>query len=254
MATGFRRQCNSWKQFLDEFIAKSEDAGILVFRSSLVGHATNRPLNVKEFRGFALSDLVAPVVFVNDNDAKAAQIFTVAHEVAHIWIGETGISDNRVKVRSSELANAIERFCNRVSAEVLVPEDEIKARWNSANSVRENVTALSAEYRVSSLVVLRRAYETGRINYDQFSPVFDAEEHRFRVQDRKEKAEEAQEGNKKQGGNFWASFVIRNSRHFTDMVVTSAREGRSRYTDAASVLGIQSATLDLYLQRLESSR
>jgi Zn-dependent peptidase ImmA (M78 family) len=247
-----RQQCDSWKQFLDRFIANAESLGILVFRSAIVGHATKRQLKVGEFRGFVLSDRIAPLIFINDDDAKAAQIFTIAHEVAHIWIGQTGVSDPNIKKRPAELTNAIERFCNRVAAEILVPEADFIARWNKNLPLAQNLYQLTAYYRVSSLVILIRAHDLAMIQDAEFSSKFDAEFDRFRQQDKKDKT--AAETKAKRKGNFWASFVIRNSRRFTDMVVRSAREGRSRYTDAASLLGIKPPTLERYLKRLESPR
>lgn len=60
-------------------------------RTGVLGYSNRDRLDADEFQGFAVSDPFAPIVFINDEDAKAAQIFTLAHELAHIWIGETGI-------------------------------------------------------------------------------------------------------------------------------------------------------------------
>ena len=248
-----RQNSTSWKEFLDDFTSNAEALGILVFKSSIVGHATNRKLTVREFRGFVLSDKIAPVIFTfHDDDAKAAQTFTLAHELAHIWINESGISDPQLKKRPAEFGNAIERFCNQVAAEVLTPRGDFVRRWNQSLSVMRNVTQLSAHYRVSSLVILITAHDLGKIDDEAFSKAFDSELQRFREQDKKEKAK--LENKAKKGGNFWASFVIRNSKRFTDKVVRSAREGRERYTDAASLLGVKANSLEKYLHRLDTPR
>jgi Zn-dependent peptidase ImmA (M78 family) len=244
-----RQSSHSWREFLNNFVDATERLGVPVFRSALVRHATRKKLQVKEFRGFVLSDPLAPLVFINDDDAKAAQIFTLAHELAHIWIGESGISDPDLRKRSEQLTNSIERFCNRVAAELLVPARDFRAEWRNVPT-RANVERLAAHYRVSSLVVLIRAHELRTITEAEFRPLFDAEEHRFRLQDHKDKREEVKK--KKKGGNFWASFSIRNSREFTNMVVSAVKEGYSRYTDAASLLGVRAPTLERYIKRLEA--
>jgi Zn-dependent peptidase ImmA (M78 family) len=245
----FQREASNWKEFLDRMIARAESLGILVFRSAIVGHDTHRTLAVREFRGFVLSDIFAPVIFINDDDAKAAQVFTLAHELAHIWIGQTGISDPDIKKKPTELQNATERLCNRVAAEILVPEQDFVRRWKNTVSLWENVNQLAALYRVSSLVILIQAHDLGKVPDAEFSSAFDAELQRFRRQDQKDKTAE-EKATRKKGGNFWASFVIRNSKHFTDVVVRSAREGKARYTDAASLLGLRPPSFERYLDQL----
>ena len=247
-----RREARSWKEFLEELISRTEHLGILVFRSAVVGNATNRKLSVKEFRGFVLSDALAPVIFINDDDAKAAQTFTLVHELAHIWIGATGISDPNLTKRSFELANAMERFCNSVAAETLVPANDFNSVWDGQRSLAYNLGALAVRYRVSSVVLLIRARELGKISESTFNAEFKSAMDRFREQDKKEQAR-LEGSKKKQGGNFWASFAIRNSRKFSDLVLSSAKEGHTRFTDAASLLGIGSASFERYLQKLQKS-
>lgn len=245
----FQRAASNWKEFLDLMIARAESVGILVFRSAVVGHDTHRTLAVREFRGFVLSDILAPVIFINDDDAKAAQIFTLAHELAHIWTGQTGISDPDIKKKPQEFQNSTERACNKIAAEILVPEQDFLRRWDGSVSLWQNINRLTAHYRVSSLVILIQAHDLGKIPDTEFSAAFDAELQRFRRQDQKDKTKEEKAARKK-GGNFWASFVIRNSRRFTDVVVRSAREGKARYTDAASLLGLRPPSFERYLDQL----
>src|SRR6266404_3528625 len=88
-----RKECSTWQQFFVSFVQRAEELGVLVMRSGVVRHNPTRTLEVEEFRGFAISDKLAPLVFINSRDAKSAQIFTLAHELAHIWIGASGISN-----------------------------------------------------------------------------------------------------------------------------------------------------------------
>src|SRR5207253_2833883 len=88
-----RAQAKTWERALTVQIELIEETGILVMRNGVVGNNTHRKLSVEEFRGFALSDPLAPLIFINGRDAKAAQMFTLVHELVHIWIGVSGVSN-----------------------------------------------------------------------------------------------------------------------------------------------------------------
>src|SRR5882762_3018651 len=197
-----RIESRTWQQFFVRFVQRTEQLGVLVMRSGVVRHNPTRTLEVEEFRGFAISDKLAPLVFINSRDARAAQIFTLAHELAHIWIGASGISNPILKKRTSELPNEIERFCNQTAAQLLIPASDLESHWINQKTVSENVRAIATYYRVSTIVALKRAFDLEKVGYKLFSQLLDAEYKRF-----DEPKKEDDEG----GGNFWASFSARNS-------------------------------------------
>jgi Zn-dependent peptidase ImmA (M78 family) len=244
-----RRECADYEAFIKHLVSRAEAIGVLVMRSGIVGHATNRPLKVSEFRGFVLNDALAPLVFVNDTDARAAQVFTIAHELVHIWIGADGVSDRKPNEKNDS-KNAIELFCDRVSAELLVPEAEFAAIWNGG-AIRENSQRVAAYFRVSTLVALRRAKDLGKISFDAFIDHVNSEYARFEEIDRKKR--EKQKKAEKKGGNFWASFEIRNGRVLNAAVASALRSRRVSFTEGATLLGVTVASTVRYLRRIEGN-
>ncbi|MBA7493711.1 hypothetical protein ES702_04273 [subsurface metagenome] len=226
-----RQESPNWELFLREFICRAEDAGVLVMRSGIVGNNPYRKLNVYEFRGFAISDDLAPIVFVNGNDWKAAQIFTLAHEFAHLWIGESGISNLDYMKRSFEQDNDIDRFCDQVAAEVLVPSTHFLLKWNDNNTTEDNLEELARLYKVSEFVVLRRAYEKDKLSFDEYQA------HYQRLQ-----ARQRSKGTKG-GGDFYVNLLARNSSTLTRSLLVAVAEGRMPYRDAARLLNVKIKTL-----------
>lgn len=245
--TALRATCKNFEEFFRSLVNHAEKSGILVMRSSVVGHSTRRLLKVDEFRGFALVDPTAPIVFVNDNDAKAAQIFTLAHELVHIWIGEGGISDRRPNDKSNS-KNTVEIFCDRVAAELLVPAKEFNAYWLSSRNDDHNIREVSQHFRVSTLVVLRRAKDLGRITPATFYAKVDAQYDAYRKKEREKLDKQKQKENK--GGNFWASFDLRNSAKFNAAVVDSISRQKTTYTEAAALFGVNLSATVSYLKRV----
>lgn len=229
-----RRECSTWQNFFVSFVQRAEHLGVLIMRSGVVRHNPTRTLAVEEFRGFAISDDLAPLVFVNSRDAKAAQIFTLAHELAHIWIGASGISNPKPKSRPTEKYAEIERFCNQVAAQLLIPADSFEKWWTDQKNVTENVRAIATHFRVSTIVALKRSFDLEKISFPLFSKLLDDEYKKF-----EKLKKEDEEG----GGNFWASFNARNSPTFVSAILTSVRQDKLTYRDAGGLLGIRVETL-----------
>ena len=227
-----RQESENWEQFLRDFIQKAEGAGILVLRSGIVGNNTYRKLNVEEFRGFAISDDLAPVVFINGQDAKAAQIFTLAHELAHLWIGESGISNPDYRKLSSQQQHLIDRFCDQVAAETLLPKQDFLSHWQDNKTLEDNLQALAARYRVSEFVVLRRAYESEKITADDYHTQY----QELLADHRRRKSKEG-------GGNFYLNLLARNSNTLTITLLVATAEGRVSQRDAARLLNVKVKTL-----------
>jgi Zn-dependent peptidase ImmA (M78 family) len=234
LSTTTRASLPTWREALRDLVQRIENAGILVMSSSIVGNNTHRKLDVSEFRGFALTDEYAPLIFVNAADAKAAQMFTLAHELTHIWLGQSGVSD--IQIGSD---NRVERFCNSVTAELLVPMAEFKQLWQRTADVSAEIQALAKHFKVSALVLLIRALEAGSVSYHQFDELYSNELAR-------------QKGTPTgTGGDFYKTQASRLGRQFSEAVIVSALSGRLTYTEAFRLLGVRSEkVLDSMAQRL----
>jgi Zn-dependent peptidase ImmA (M78 family) len=224
--TAVRREARTWEEALHVQVEGIEAAGVLVMRSGIVGNNTHRQLSVDEFRGFALSDPYAPLIFINSRDSKGAQMFTLIHELAHIWLGVSGVSNLHATYAPN---HRVERFCNAVAAEVLVPGKELKAEWPAARTRPRPLTALAQRFKVSSLVLLRRLRDLRFISDAQFDRQYSEEEKRF-----EERA--AQSGG---GGDFYLTQRTRTGRRFARALIESVLEGRTTYRDALQLLGIR---------------
>jgi Zn-dependent peptidase ImmA (M78 family) len=229
----------TWTEALDGLREHAEEAGVLVMISGVVGSDTHRKLNPKEFRGFALADERAPVIFVNGADTKAAQIFTLAHELAHIALGGSALS--RPDLANLEVGTGVEAWCNRVAAELLVPLASIAEEFEGGSDITTELDRLAKFYKVSTLVVLRRIFDAGRLSRDDFHRAYDAELARVM-----EFARSASTG-----GNFYNTEPIRVSRTFARALVTDTAEGRTLHRDAFRLLGFKKySTFEELSQRL----
>jgi Zn-dependent peptidase ImmA (M78 family) len=226
LSTEARRQMPTWTDALRQLIAKAEDAGVMVMVSSVVGSNSHRKLDVGEFRGFALADGLAPLIFMNGADSKAAQMFTLAHELAHVWLGATGVSDTQT---GQVPERQTERWCNRVAAELLMPLQELQAAHQRNSPIPDEIQRLAREFKVSTLVALRRLFDAGYITRAALWQHCREEQERLRT------LKERTSG----GGDFYRSLSARTSKRFARAIVASTLEGLTSFPDAFRMLGMR---------------
>jgi Zn-dependent peptidase ImmA (M78 family) len=217
-----RRQMRTWEEALRGFIEQADELGVLVMVNGVVGSNNRRKLDPDEFRGFALSDDLAPLVFINGSDTKSPQMFTLAHELAHIWLGESGLSDVEPACSPS---NRIEIWCNRVAAETLVPLAAMQDEYRESNDLVGEVARLARRFKVSTFFILRRIHDAGHLTQNELRTAY------------REELERLQAVSRGSGGNFYWTQAARVSKRFARALVASTLEGQTLHRDAFRLLG-----------------
>ncbi len=229
----------TWMDAFRRLRDSAEDAGVLTVFSSVVGNSASRKFDPNEFQGFALADAYAPLVFVSGADCKAAQMFTLAHELAHLLIGESGVSAMEA-VQPAD--HAVERFCNRTAAEFLAPAEDLRAFRPEAERVGDLCRALARRFKVSPLAAARRALDLDLIGRDDF---FDFYREYAASERRRAQQDESR-------GNFWSTQRWRVGPRFGGAVARAVKEGRLLYRDAYSLTGLRGKTFDTMPEKMEA--
>ena len=207
--------------------------------NGVVGNNTHRVLDVEEFRGFALRDEYAPLIFVNGADAKSAQMFTLAHELAHLWLGTEGSGLSGFPGIFPD-GGVVETFCDRVAAEFLVPEVEFRASWQEVRRVQDPFESLARRFKVSPIVVGRRAMDLRLVDRQHFFDFYES----YRRQEHRQKQAAAGIG------DFYNNQNTRVGSLFATQVIRAAREGRIGFKQAYELTGLNGGTFQEYARRL----
>jgi Zn-dependent peptidase ImmA (M78 family) len=228
-----RKDCPTWEEALRMFLRHADEAGVLVMVSGIVFSNTRRKLDVEEFRGFALADPLAPLVFINGSDSKSGQMFTLAHELAHLWLGSTALSNASASPLHGYRREEV--WCNKVAAELLAPLALVREATRPDEALPDTLGRLARQFKVSTLVVLRRLLDAGALSRNTFESAWRDELMRLQ--------EISNRGGS--GGNFYNSTLSRVSHRFTRALVVSTYEGQTLFRDAYRMLGVRkSATFE----------
>ena len=204
-----------------------ENAGIFVAYNGVVGNNTHRPLKVSECRGFALVNQIAPYIFVNSGDAPTAQLFTLIHEAVHLMLG---VSAGHATIDDTLSHDAYENYCDRVAAEFLVPRQELNNIWNG------DIKYVARKFRVSELVVARRAHNLGMLSDREYKKFWIEYSHRPIYRKKK--------GN---GGSFYRTSVKRVGRLFAIHVRNAVGNRQLSYTEAYRLTGLYGKTYTQFM-------
>jgi Zn-dependent peptidase ImmA (M78 family) len=235
--TGWAATERTWTDALHTMRQAIEDAGILVVVNGIIGNNTHRKLDPNEFRGFVLVDGYAPLVFVNGADGKAAQMFTLAHELAHVFYGSSAAFDLREMQPADD---PMEKTCNRVAAEFLVTQSELRQIWPSVRGDSEPFQTIARQFKVSALVAARRALDTNLINKKAFLNFYRA----YQSDERRAAADRSP------GGDFYVNQNLRVGQRFASAVIRAVKEGKLLYSEAYRLTGLYGKTFDHYATSL----
>jgi len=223
-----------------EWIDKAETKGIFISRTSFI-HSRLK-LDSNELQGFAIADPYAPFVFINSDDWDAPQLFTLLHELAHIWIAATGISnDIEPDLQHKNRLHPVEMFCNEVAANALIPLEIIKALPTTVFNSAKEVFQASKKLGISSFAFLVRALNLSLISFDKYKSLKKAADAEFRAfLNREEEKKIKQQAKEKKGGpSFYLLQLNKNSRLFTQTVLDAFRGGVIEPTQASTLLNVQ---------------
>ena len=216
---------DTWEQALDYLTNKIEDAGIIVAFNGIVGTNTKRVIDVNECRGFVLVNRKVPFLFINSADAKTAQMFTIIHELAHVWLGESAGFDNQNLLPAND---PIEILSDKVAAELLVPEVYFISKWKEIQDFKY----LSRIFKVSQIVIARRALDLKLISKEQFLSFYSQQMAEYNLKKK----------NQSSGGNFYATAKKRVSLRFAAFVNNAVNENKLLYRDAYKLTNLKGDT------------
>ncbi|MDO4568805.1 MAG: ImmA/IrrE family metallo-endopeptidase [Planctomycetia bacterium] len=221
---GWTQSFANWEKAYEHLRDVVEEAGVLLFQESGLDTTARKRFNPEEFRGFVMSDTYAPLIFINSADARNARMFTLAHEIAHLWSGTEGVFDF-----------AKEDFANHVAAELLVPEELFRKAWDTNSDIGH----LSHVFKVSTIVIARRAWDCGLIPSDEFWAFFRSQQKKFETNQKKQKGNPTYYNTRK--SNLSMNFVM--------SVIASAQSGKTLYRDACNLVGMHGKTFEEFANR-----
>lgn len=224
-----------WSDSLRLLVERTENAGIFVVINGVVNNNTHRSLDTKEFRGFVLYDPIAPFVFINGKDSISGKIFTLIHEIVHILVGSTASFDLNQLMASD---NEIEQFCDKVTAEFLVPSQQILKIVKTKTDL--NYIELAKIFKVSQIVIARRLLDLKILSLNEYFIFYNSYiKSEFNT-------------TKSKGGSFYNNAPYKISRKFFNLIDTSVKQNKLFYRDAFRLTGLKAKTYDEYLKRQNS--
>ena len=232
-------KCKDAREAFSYIRGRLEVSGIVVMMNGVVGKNTHRVLDVNEFRAFVMVDEWAPLIFINTADSSGAKIFSLLHEVAHVWIGEDDLYNDRRN--RTDGVNATEVICNAVAGELIVPKETFLNKWDASNiNVYATITELARHFRCGEIVIARKAMDCKKINQNVYNQV---------VQTAIDNYNQRKEDKEGSGGNYYNTMGARLDGCFVRALCESINMGRTSYTEAYRLTNTSRKTFPDVVQR-----
>ena len=220
------------------WIDKAESKGIFISRTSFI-HSRLK-LDSDEIQGFVIADLYAPFIFINSENWEAPQLFTLVHELAHIWIAESGISNEiEPEIQDGNKFHPVETFCNKVAANALMPINIMRNIPDNTIESSKNVFKISKNLGVSSFAFIVRAFNLKLISVNTYNRLKEELEKDFKDFLQREEDKKAKQKDKKSGPDYFLLQLNKNSRLFTQIVLDAFKGGYIEPTLASNLLNTQ---------------
>ena len=203
----------------------AEALGVIVMMNGIVGNNTHRKLEIGEFRAFTLIDNYAPLIFINSNDSYNGKLFSLLHEMAHIWLGLDNFFNDRYSAITG--VDETETLCNAIAAEILVPQKHFTQKWDEQNDKNfdSKVNSIASYFNCGTTVIARKALTNNLISLQEYSFIANKAIRYFNERQEKKK-------NDKSGGDYYRTLATRLDRRFLNAIANSAFEGKTLYSEA----------------------
>lgn len=235
----WHKECANSSEAFNKVRSLLEECGIIVMINGIVGKNTHRALDVNEFRAFAMVNEWAPLIFINGADSAGGRLFSLFHEIVHLWIGENDLYNDR---RYSANVKPNEVICNAVAGELIAPKAVFLERWNSnTNSdIHEKIKELARIFCCSGSVIARRALVNNQIDQILYDQII-AEAIEAYNQAKQEKTS---------GGNYYRTMCSKLDSVFVRALCESVNSGRTSFTEAYRLTNTTSKTFPEVASRL----
>jgi Zn-dependent peptidase ImmA (M78 family) len=191
-------------------------------------------------QGFSIADKHAPFIFVNSDDWNAPQLFTLVHELAHIWIAASGISnDIEPEIKHKDKLHPVEIFCNEVAANALMPANVMRAFSQRTFENSNSLFKAAKDLGISSFAFLFRAFSLSMISLDKYRELKKEADKEFKAFLKREEEKKLKQKQQKGGPDYYRLLVNKNSHLFTQAVMDAFRGGAIEPTQASSLLNTQ---------------
>jgi len=241
-------------EFFKQLRTATERIGAFVLLVADLG-SHHSALSEEVFRGFALADPIAPFIVINDHDARTARSFTLIHELAHIFLGQSGVSGAPESVAENTEQGRIEQFCNDVASFVLLPDNFAERRpsflaHGDRAAVNEYIEQIAQRWIVSEPLVAFRLRRLGWISAGLYRELAASYANRWRsFREGAQAANQLREG----GPSYYVLKQSRLGNSLVDVVRRTVRENRLTHTKAAKVLGVSPTSVEPLLRHYEKT-
>lgn len=245
------RGINDATKMFSELRKRIEAQGVFVL---LVGNLGSHHTNISEkiFRGFAVADNLAPFIVINDQDAQTARSFTLIHELAHLFVGSTGISGSPIADTPRTQIERTEQFCNDVASEFLLPTEAIAqvAQMETVEQASDVIQEIARAHNVSEYLVAYRFWRSSKITriiFRELSSNYAARWQALKVRQRAE--------NRENDGSGPTYYIVRRHRignALLELVGRTMRGGELTHTKAAKLLGTKVSSVEPMLSAIKA--